>query len=278
VPAPADSPLRTRLARPRAQGDLVAEQVRRGRELLELSTERSAGELSADYDQWHDYNKRLLRFLLASDEVSETYLRSAYGRLLAEDMQREPDVAGSVRRELAEIESVVSLLGLASEKGAAEPMPPREPAGDRRILVVYGRNEEIKEKVARFLMKLGLEPVLLDEQAARGRTLIEKLEGESPVAFAVVLLTADDVGALASQSQSHDVRLRARQNVILELGFSLGKLTRRRVCALYEAGVELPSDFHGVEYTSIDAAGAWRAKLARELHEVGLRFDPMKAL
>jgi predicted nucleotide-binding protein len=140
---------------------------------------------------------------------------------------------------------------------------------------VYGRDEAVKEKVARFLMTLGLEPVLLDEQAARGRTLIEKLEDESPVAFAVVLLTADDVGALASQS--HDLRPRARQNVILELGFSLGKLTRRRVCALYEAGVELPSDFHGVEYTSVDAAGAWRAKLARELHEVGLRFNPMKA-
>ena len=193
-------------------------------------------------------------------------------------MRPEADMAESVRRELAEIESVVNLLGLVSEQGASEAMTQWKAAGDRRILVVYGRNEEIKEKVARFLMKLGLEPVLLDEQAARGRTLIEKLGGESPVAFAVVLLTADDVGALASQSQSHDVRLRARQNVILELGFSLGKLTRRRVCALYEAGVELPSDFHGVEYTSIDAAGAWRAKLARELHEVGLRFDPMKAL
>jgi predicted nucleotide-binding protein len=276
VPAPTDSPLRTRLARPRAQADLVAEQVRHGRELLELSTERSAGELRADYDQWHDYNKRLLRFLLASDEVSETYLRSAYGRLLAEDMRPEADMAESVRRELAEIESVVNLLGLAGDQGASQPTPRREPAGGRRILVVYGRNEAVKEKVARFLMKLGLEPVLLDERAACGRTLIEKLEGESRVAFAVVLLTADDVGALASQS--HDLRPRARQNVILELGLSLGKLTRRRVCALYEAGVELPSDFHGVEYTSVDAAGAWRAKLARELHEVGLRFDPMKAL
>jgi predicted nucleotide-binding protein len=276
VPVPADRPLHTRPARPRAQADLIAEQVRRGRQLLELSTERSAGEFRADYDQWHDYNKRLLRFLLASDEVSETYLRSAYGRLLAEDMRPEADVAESVRRELAEVESVVNLLGLASHQGAFEPMPPWEAAGDRRILVVYGRNEEVKEKVARFLMKLGLEPVLLDEQAARGRTLIEKLEGESPVAFAVVLLTADDVGALASQS--HDLHPRARQNVILELGFSLGKLTRRRVCALYEAGVELPSDIHGVEYTSVDAAGAWRAKLARELYEVGLHFDPMKAL
>ncbi len=97
MPALADSPLRSRLARPRAQADLVAEQVRHGRELLELSTERSAGELRADYDQWHDYNKRLLRFLLASDEVSETYLRSAYGRLLAEDMQPEGSVSQLAR-------------------------------------------------------------------------------------------------------------------------------------------------------------------------------------
>jgi len=90
-------------------------------------------------------------------------------------------------------------------------------------------------------LKLQLEPVLLDEEAARGRPLIEKFETLWPVAFVVVLLTGDDVGGLAPEPRK--LRLRARQNVIFELGYSIAKLTRERVCALYEEGVELPSDF-----------------------------------
>jgi predicted nucleotide-binding protein len=152
---------------------------------------------------------------------------------------------------------------------------PRAPPDDR-VLVVYGRNEEVREKVARFLMKLGLEPVLLEEQAAHGRTLIEKLEAQHPLAFAVVLLTGDDVGGIAAQSCT--LRPRARQNVIFELGYAIARLGRERVCVLYEKGVELPSDFHGVEYKALDVAGAWKTKLARELYEAGLRFDPVDAL
>jgi len=152
----------------------------------------------------------------------------------------------------------------------------RRLGGDRTVLLVYGRNEAAKEKVARFLMQLGLEPVLLDEQEARGRTLIEKLDQQPPVASAVVLLTGDDVGGLASRRRL--LRRRARQNVILELGFTIGRLGRGRVCALYDEGVELPSDFLGVEYTPLDEPGAWKAKLARELYAAGLEFDPLRAL
>jgi len=109
-----------------------------------------------------------------------------------------------------------------------------------KVLVVHGRNVSAREAVARFLMKLGLRPILLDEQAGHGRTLIEKLEGHAPASFAVVLLTGDDVGALASDRRH--LRPRARQNVIFELAFSIAHLGRERVCALYEEGVELPSD------------------------------------
>jgi len=134
----------------------------------------------------------------------------------------------------------------------------------------------VREEVARLLMKLGVEPILLDEQAAMGRTLIEKLEAQTDMSFAIVILTGDDLGSFPRESGAP--RPRARQNVIFELGFSVGQLGRDRVCALYEEGVELPSDIHGVEYTVIDGAGAWRAKLARELHEAGFRFDPLKIL
>jgi predicted nucleotide-binding protein len=73
-------------------------------------------------------------------------------------------------------------------------------------------------------------------------------------------------------------KLRARQNVILELGFFLGKLGRKRVCALYQHNVEIPSDYAGVLFVPIDSGGAWRLPLARELKAAGLDIDMNRAV
>lgn len=146
----------------------------------------------------------------------------------------------------------------------------------KRVFIVHGHDSGAKESVARFVKKIGLEPVILHEQPRSGRTVIEQLEihGDSS-GFAIVLLTPDDVGASASKKES--VSGRARQNVILELGYFLGKLSRRRVCALYKDGVEIPSDINGVLYVPFDADAAWRMRLAQELIEVGFSID-LKAL
>ena len=103
-----------------------------------------------------------------------------------------------------------------------------DPETTNEIFVVHGRDDGAKETVARFLTKLGLQPVILHEQPNQGRTIIEKFEQFAQVGFAVVLLTPDD---LCSHSGQPDrARPRARQNVILELGFFLGKLGRLRTC------------------------------------------------
>ena len=263
--------------RPDLPAKLLGIQIRRGLTLLRRLEAREET-VAYDHTAWHECNQRLLRLLIASYEVWQTYLRTVSSRISAPAPMPSPVQADDLRSEVRELESVASKLGL-SETDLAASVPAvsgRELPADDRVLIVHGRNEEAKEKVARFLMKLQLEPVLLDEQAARGRTLIEKFETQWPVAFVVVLLTGDDVGGPASEPRK--LRPRARQNVIFELGFSIAKLNRERVCALYEEGVELPSDFHGVEYKPLDAAGAWKAKLARELHEAGLRFDPLRIL
>jgi len=143
----------------------------------------------------------------------------------------------------------------------------------REVFVVHGHDGEAKESVSRFLGKLGLHPIILHEQANQGRTLIEKFETSSRnVAFAVVLLTPDDVGGPASLAES-GLHPRARQNVILELGYFMGRLGRTRVCALYKGGIELPSDFQGVVYQELDPAGAWKAKLAQELVQAKITIN-----
>ena len=141
------------------------------------------------------------------------------------------------------------------------------PKPSKRVFVVHGHDEEAKQTTARFLEHIGLEPVILHEQPNSGRTIIEKFEDHADVGFAVVLLTADDVAHPANAPTNASGR--ARQNVILELGYFIGRLTRRRVCALYKPGVEIPSDYQGVGYVELDPGGGWRTKLAQELVEEG---------
>ena len=105
----------------------------------------------------------------------------------------------------------------------------QEAITSRKIFVVHGRDEGARESVARFLEKVGLEPVILSELPSKGQTIIEKFESNSDVGFALALLTPDDIGSLKDDD---DQSPRARQNVIFELGFFIGKLGRARVCAL----------------------------------------------
>ncbi|MGI8427663.1 MAG: TIR domain-containing protein [Pyrinomonadaceae bacterium] len=151
------------------------------------------------------------------------------------------------------------------------------PSASRTVFVVHGRNDEIKETVARFLGQLDLTPVILHEQPSGGRTVIEKFEDHSDASFAVVLLTPDDVGKPGADA-SAELQSRARQNVIFEWGFFVAKLGRRHVCALYAEGVELPSDVNGVIYVELDLKGAWKLLLARELKAADVAVDLNRAI
>ena len=145
-----------------------------------------------------------------------------------------------------------------------------------KVFIVHGRDGSTKLEVADFLQKItGERPVILHEQANYGsRTVIEKFEAyASDAGFAVVLLTGDDVGGVKGSSVQQP---RARQNVILEFGYFMGMLKRSRVVALYEQGIELPSDVNGVLYTPL--TGNWKLDLAKELQAAGIGIDPGKLI
>ena len=145
-----------------------------------------------------------------------------------------------------------------------------------KVFVIHGQDESAREAVARFLEKLKLEPVILHELPNKGRTIIEKFEDYADVKFAVVLLTPDDAGKPAGNGNGLEAR--ARQNVIFELGFFIGKLGRERVCALLKDGVEIPSDYDGVVYIKLDTAGGWKMKVIQELKAASFDVDANRAL
>jgi predicted nucleotide-binding protein len=159
------------------------------------------------------------------------------------------------------------------------PPPPKKVTakGPPKVFLVHGQNEAAHDKVARVLEKIGCDLVILHEQANKGQNLFQKFEGHSAVAFAVVLLTADDQGGPVGTSIPKQ-RKRARQNVILELGFFLAKLGEERVCCLYEEGVELPSDVLGRLYVPFGKDDKWKLELARELRSVGIAVDSNQLL
>lgn len=145
-----------------------------------------------------------------------------------------------------------------------------------KVFIVHGHDEAARESLARFLERLAVEAIILHEQASSGRTVIEKLEDFSDVTFAAILLTPDDVGAAVSERSN--LLQRARQNVILELGYFIGKLGRKNVCALYRGDVELPSDMLGVVYVKLDEGGGWKFLLAKELIASGFSIDMNKVV
>ena len=145
-----------------------------------------------------------------------------------------------------------------------------------QVFVVHGKDSGAKETVARFLTKLKLQPIILHEEPNQGRTIIEKFEDSAQVGFAVVLLTPDDT--CCSEEDPDTRQSRARQNVILELGFFLGTLGRARTFPLRKGDVQLPSDYDGVIYTPLDDLGAWKTKLIKELQAAGLDVDANLAI
>lgn len=138
------------------------------------------------------------------------------------------------------------------------------------VFIVHGRDEAAKQAVARFVEKLGLNAIILHEQSNKGRTVIEKFEDHADVQFAIIILTPDDIGRLVTETEA-EATLRARQNVIFEMGYFLGRIGRSRVFPLKKGQLDIPSDYSGVVYTDMDDRGAWRIELVRELKGAG--FD-----
>lgn len=143
-----------------------------------------------------------------------------------------------------------------------------------KIFIVHGHDDLAKEQVARFISQIGLEPIILHEQASSGKTIIEKIESFSDVGFAVVLYTPCDIGS--KKVNNSGLKERARQNVVFEHGYFVGTLGRKNVTAFVKGDIEKPNDISGVVYIDFDERGAWKMEFAKELKSAGYKIDMNK--
>ena len=181
---------------------------------------------------------------------------------------------GGLNSAAAKLRSMITEIKEYWEEELEESRPSKsteslQPINTKRVFLIHGRDHGIRDTLVRFLEQLQLEPVILAEQPNRGQTIIEKFEEHVRVDFAVALLTPDDVGGLSDS----ELQPRARQNVIFEFGYCIGKFGRGRVVALLKGDPEIPSDYSGVLYITLDEGEGWRLKLAQEMKSAGLNVD-----
>lgn len=261
----------------------LVERIDRGNELKRrpISNLQMHEEVEQSYWTWSEYNEEMLRRMFTSPKIAEEYSPSigvfAVGgqRVLHEEIKELHDsIEGKIRR-LASIKERLELIPVAPGIGGGQRAPRSVvTTSTNEVFVVHGHDDATREAVARFVAKLDLTPIILHEQASQGRTIVKNLEHHGGVAYAIVLLTPDDVGGKNAQ----ELQPRARQNVVRELGYFLGRLGRDRVCGLHRGELELPSDYMGVVYIPFDAGGGWRLQLAKELKAAGFAVDMNKAL
>jgi predicted nucleotide-binding protein len=140
----------------------------------------------------------------------------------------------------------------------------------RKVFIVHGHDNETKLEISRFIEKLGIQTIILHEQASSGMTIIEKIEKYSNDAdFALVLYTACDKGKGAHEPNDTQPKNRARQNVVFEHGYLMAKLGRENVCSLVKGDIETPNDITGVVYVKMDKYGAWKTDVEKELKACG---------
>lgn len=165
-----------------------------------------------------------------------------------------------------------SLLQEATPKPEAPTVTkPKTPMDKSKVFIVHGHDEAAKEAAARFVEKIGLEAIILHEQASSGQTIIEKIEANSNVGFGIVLYTPCDLGA--SKGEKDHLKPRARQNVVFEHGYLMAKIGRKNVCALVKGDIETPTDISGVVYIKMEGEKEWKYKVADEMKACGYDVD-----
>lgn len=255
----------------------IRRQIEEGQALVDsvVQSEQDFDRLKEESTIWYNYTRELLSTLFTTAELANEFTSALGGAYSMRPTfeQRVGYKKDFVRKHLVRLKSIDKKLELYPV-GVQTPEPcvgHTMAAIGRKVFIVHGRDDGTKETVARFMQKLELEAVILHEQSNKGKTIIEKFEHYADVSFAVVLLTPDDIGA--EKHKSGNLKPRARQNVVLEHGYFLGKLGRDRVAALYRGTVELPSDLDGVLYIPMDSGEDWRLKLASEIKSAGISVD-----
>lgn len=249
--------------------------------LVNLLTARATG-LSADSNEFEYLRKDLLRNPALSSMLPQ-WLRQhqnldSFWGFIKTKFNNYADRRTFISEQFTPILDALESVQVAPQPISLRPssvssQPPFIARKKRKVFIVHGRDNEAKLEVSRFIEKLGLEVIILHEQANAGMTIIEKIERYSNDAdFALVLYTPCDYGCGVNEANLPPNN-RARQNVVFEHGYLMAKLGRVNVCPLVKGEIETPNDISGVVYVQMDSSGAWKQDVAKELKACGYAIN-----
>lgn len=260
----------------------LIERIQLGNELFErkITTREELINLEEDFDLWNDYNLEYLKqsFNHASNEYRKNYdnagpsILDAF-KVSAKQKNELEELKERIRFKVKSLDQLHIKADLLKTANSLQ-MPTssvKMATNTSQVFIVHGHDEEAKSKTARFVEKLGLEAIILHEQASSSKTIIEKIEEYSNVGFGIILYTPCDIGA--KKKQEPDLKSRARQNVVFEHGFLIGKIGRGNVCAIVKGEIETPNDISGVVYVPMDDSNSWQYAVAKEMKKSGYEID-----
>lgn len=258
----------------------LKERIAIGEDLLsrQIDNAEDYSEFNIDYKVWTDYNVEMLKqiFNYQDNDYMGTYNHAGYtfmgqmGEVKNNPLQTRKNL---INYKLTELKSLYAKADLIKSEitNTLSPINSHIEMSKEEVFIVHGHDDLAKTKAARFVEKLGLKPIILHEQTSSGKTIIEKIEEYSNVGFGIVLYTPCDKGCKSGNESK--LSNRARQNVVFEHGYLIGKIGRNNVCALIKDEVEVPNDISGVVYVKMDADDSWHLKLAKELRSSGYDID-----
>ncbi len=262
----------------------LQERIILGDELLKtnIQTMDDFEKLKKEFSSWHDYNLELLKqsFNDPYNEYRKHYdeVGAWGGFFLGGRTSPAQEVKEFIDKFNAKVDNLKKLVQKTDLLKSSEIEPVNqidEVEFDKsQVFIVHGHDDLAKVETARFIEQLGFKPIILHEQASSGLTIIEKIENYSNVGFGVVLYTPCDIGA--KKGNETELKYRARQNVVFEHGYLIGKIGRKNVAALVKGDVETPNDISGVVYISMD--NDWKLDLAKELRNSGYPVDMNKVI
>lgn len=237
----------------------------------ESSENRGLDGLNASYVRWYFKSLRLLHHDAVTDFKSqytshirnflqdatgtETYFSDDFGEYTVWTSPVDREFVIPIRSQLQHLyESLARYEMSELDTGVTESVvPPREATVTRSnkvakppaIFVGHGHGDLYLRVVTYLTRRLNLEVDYFEDEVRAGYTNLEVVQNMlNKASFAVVVATADDA--------TDEGKIRARQNVVHEIGLFQGKLGFRKVAVLRQNGTEEFSNLAGYQELRFD--------------------------
>jgi len=249
--------------------------------IIDLETLVSSSKEDFLKEFWSDYETYLKTYNLLLKDIQTLGFFKELTIIKQVPLSDQSFTSGFTKHEHAKLREITNASNILLQKVKLLLSPPKldnrmnNQVRSNKIFVVHGHDNKMKLDVVQTLQKLDLDPIILNEEPTKRLNIIEKITDYAHVSFAIVLLSPDNLSYPENKNPA-EAKYVARQNVIFELGYFLGRLGKQNVIALYrkKKDFEISTEYTGVLW--IEYKSGWYFKLIKELQACNFDVDANK--